>query len=238
MTGSSSRRHRSWRERRPPAARASPRTSRRGKNSTPTPCSRTFPRSRPTLSASSPFQAASSLIWRAQPMPNPSPTCSRASNFPIVPLLQPRLGSVEEWKFLNNNNDEHPIHIHVNDFQVMHYLDPTRGLETGPEMWAVDNANVPAPTLGPEESVIQQGALSLRMKFDDFTGLFVMHCHRLNHEDNGLMMLVNVIPAVSTYAVAVPGSKGHPAEVKIYDGNGDKLVATITPFSGFEGTLS
>lgn len=158
--------------------------------------------------------------------------------FPYVPLLQPRLGSVEEWKFLNNNNDEHPIHIHVNDFQVMHYLDPTRGLETGPEMWAVDNANVPAPTLGPEESVIQQGALSLRMKFDDFTGLFVMHCHRLNHEDNGLMMLVNVIPAVSTYAVAVPGSKGHPAEVKIYDGNGDKLVATITPFSGFEGTLS
>jgi hypothetical protein len=105
-------------------------------------------------------------------------------------------------------------------------------------MWRGDNANVPAPTLGPEESVIQQGALSLRMKFDDFTGLFVMHCHRLNHEDNGLMMLVNVIPAVSTYAVAVPGSKGHAAQVKIYDGSGDKLVATITPFPGFEGTLS
>ncbi len=158
--------------------------------------------------------------------------------FPYVPLLQPRLGSIEEWKFLNNNNDEHPIHIHVNDFQVTYYLDPTRGIETGPEMWAVDNANVPAPVLGPEESVIQQGALSLRMKFDDFTGLFVMHCHRLNHEDNGLMMMVNVIPAVSTYAVAVPGAKGQPAQVKIYDGNGDKLVATVTPFPGYEGDLS
>jgi hypothetical protein len=158
--------------------------------------------------------------------------------FPFVPLLQPRLGSIEEWKFLNNNNDEHPIHIHVNDFQVTHYFDPTRGIETGPEMWAVDNANVPAPSLGAEESVIQQGALSLRMKFDDFTGLFVMHCHRLNHEDNGLMMLVNVIPTDSTYAVAVPGSTGHAAEVKIYDDNGDKLVATVTPFQGFEGTPS
>jgi hypothetical protein len=158
--------------------------------------------------------------------------------FPYVPLLQPRLGSIEEWKFLNNNNDEHPIHIHVNDFQVTYYLDPTRGLETGPEMWAVDNANVPAPVLGPEESVIQQGALNLRMKFDDFTGLFVTHCHRLNHEDNGLMMMVNVIPAVSTYAVAVPGSKGKPAQVKIYDGSGDKLLATVTPFEGFEGTPS
>jgi FtsP/CotA-like multicopper oxidase with cupredoxin domain len=158
--------------------------------------------------------------------------------FPYAPLLQPRLGSIEEWKFLNNNNDEHPIHIHVNDFQVTYYLDPTRGIETGPEMWAVDNANVPAPVLGPEESVIQQGALNLRMKFDDFTGLFVMHCHRLNHEDNGLMMLVNVIPAVSTYAVAVPGSKGKAAQVKIYDGSGDKLLATVTPFEGFEGTPS
>jgi FtsP/CotA-like multicopper oxidase with cupredoxin domain len=158
--------------------------------------------------------------------------------FPNTPLFQPRLGSVEEWKFLNNNNDEHPIHIHVNDFQVTHYFDPTRGLETGPEMWAIDNANVPAPVMGAEESVIQQGALSLRMKFDDFTGLFVMHCHRLNHEDNGLMMLVNVIPAASTYAVAVPGSKGHPAQVTIYDGSGDKPVATITPFPDFEGTPS
>ncbi len=74
------------------------------------------------------------------------------------------------------------------------------------------------------------------MKFDDFTGLFVMHCHRLNHEDNGLMTLVNVIPAVSTYAVAVPGSAGHAAEVKVYDGNGDRLLATVTPFPGFEGT--
>ena len=70
------------------------------------------------------------------------------------------------------------------------------------------------------------------MSFDDFTGLFVMHCHRLNHEDNGLMTLVNVIPAISTYAVAVPGSPGHAAEVKVYDGNGDKLVATVTPFPG------
>ena len=65
-----------------------------------------------------------------------------------------------------------------------------------------------------------------------------MHCHRLNHEDNGLMALINVIPAVSSYAVAVPGSPGHPAEVKVFDGNGDRLLATVTPFPGFEGTPS
>jgi FtsP/CotA-like multicopper oxidase with cupredoxin domain len=158
--------------------------------------------------------------------------------FPNVPLLQPRLNSVEEWSFINNNNDEHPIHVHVNDFQVTSYFDPTTGLKTGAEMWEIDNANVPAPTLGPGESVIQPGSLSIRTKFEDYTGLFVMHCHRLNHEDNGLMTLVNVIPEVSAYAVGVQGSPGRSAEVNVYDGNGDRLIATVRPFPGYEGALS
>jgi FtsP/CotA-like multicopper oxidase with cupredoxin domain len=158
--------------------------------------------------------------------------------FPNVPLIQARLGSVEEWQFSNENNDEHPIHVHVNDFQVMHYNDPTSGLTTGPDMWGMDNANVPAPKLGPRETVIKPGTLTMRTKFTEFTGLFVLHCHRLNHEDNGLMALVNVIPAVSSYAVAVPGSPGRPATVKVYDGNGDRLIATVTPFRSFEGMPS
>ena len=77
--------------------------------------------------------------------------------FPNVPLLQPRLGSIEEWTFVNHNNDEHPMHIHVNDFQVTHTFDPSTGVETGPEQWYVDNANVPVPTLGLGEGVIQAG---------------------------------------------------------------------------------
>ena len=67
--------------------------------------------------------------------------------FPNVPLIQPRLNSVEEWRFVNHNNDEHPIHVHVNDFQVIEYFDPTTGLRTGPDMFSVDNANAPAPTM-------------------------------------------------------------------------------------------
>ena len=158
--------------------------------------------------------------------------------FPNVPLIQARLNSVEEWRFVNHNNDEHPIHVHVNDFQVIEYFDPTTGSRTGPDRFAIDNANAPAPTMGAEESVIEPGILSIRTRFDEFIGLYVMHCHRLNHEDNGLMALVNVIPAVSIYAVAVPGSAGKPAEVRLYDGNGDRFVATIIPFAGFEGSVN
>jgi hypothetical protein len=155
-----------------------------------------------------------------------------------VPLIQPRLNSVEEWRFVNHNNDEHPIHVHVNDFQVIEYFDPTTGLRTGPDKFSIDNANAPAPTMHGDESVIQPGILAIRTRFDEYTGLYVMHCHRLNHEDNGLMSLVNVIPAVSVYAVAVPGAPGKPAEVRLYDGNGDRFVATVIPFPGFEGSVN
>jgi len=157
--------------------------------------------------------------------------------FPNVPLLQPRINSVEEWVFRNENNDEHPIHIHVNDFQVTRIFDPTIGLLLGPQMQGYDNINVPQPNLGPEESVVQAGELSLRTRFLEYAGLFVMHCHRLNHEDNGLMMLVNVIPEVSSYALSVPGAAGRDAAVRIR-GNDDEPIASVTPFPGFEGTLS
>jgi len=79
--------------------------------------------------------------------------------FPNVPLIQPRLNSVEEWRFINHNNDEHPIHVHVNDFQVIEYFDPTIGLRTGPDKFAIDNANAPAPTMHGDESVIEPGVL-------------------------------------------------------------------------------
>jgi FtsP/CotA-like multicopper oxidase with cupredoxin domain len=159
--------------------------------------------------------------------------------FPNVPLIQARLGSVEEWNFVNHNNDAHPIHVHVNDFQVTKYFDPTTGTKLGAQMFGEDNANVPAPSMGPQEAVVQAGTLTMRTRFIDYLGLYVLHCHRLNHEDNGLMMLVNVIPAVSDYAVAVPGSPGHPATVKVFDGgHGDRLIATVTPFLDFYGTPS
>jgi FtsP/CotA-like multicopper oxidase with cupredoxin domain len=158
--------------------------------------------------------------------------------FPNVPLLQPRLGSVEEWRFLNYNNDEHPIHIHVNDFQVIESYDPTVGTRTGPDMFGLDNVNVAAPTMGAGEAVVEPGYLSLRTRFEDYSGVFVMHCHRLNHEDNGLMMLVSVIPAVSSYAVAGTGADGAASEVRVFNGDGDEPIATVTPFAGFSGPVS
>lgn len=98
--------------------------------------------------------------------------------------------------------------------------------------------NVPAPVTDENENALEPASVTLRTKFTEYTGTFVIHCHRLNHEDNGLMATVNVIPEVSTYAVAIPGSAGVPAKVQIFDANGDKLITAVTPFPSFEGTPS
>lgn len=158
--------------------------------------------------------------------------------FPNTPVIQPRLNSIEEWKFVNNNNDEHPIHVHVNDFQVTEYFDPNNNVHTGPDSFSVDNANAPVPKMDTDENVTQPGILTFRTRFDEYTGVYVTHCHRLNHEDNGLMALINVIPAQSIYAVAIPGAPGRAAEVHLYDGNGDRLVATVIPFPFYEGNVN
>ena len=158
------------------------------------------------------------------------------NTFPNVPLLQPRLNTVEEWLVTNFNNDDHPMHIHVNDFQVTQIVNPITGTTTGVQPFGIDNANVPAALTDANENPIAPAKLTLRTEFVEFGGTYVIHCHRLNHEDNGLMAAINVIPEVSTYAVAVPGSKGRPATVQVHDGNGDRVVETVTPFPAFEGT--
>lgn len=160
------------------------------------------------------------------------------NQFPYIPLLQPRLNSVEEWTFINHNNDEHPIHIHVNDFQVQQLVSPQEKLASGYQMWGQDNVNLPAPTSRPNGAVKSPGIMSLRTEFKDFTGTYVTHCHRLNHEDNGLMAIINVIPEVSSFAVGVSGAGGQPSRVDIYNGEGDLLIGSVVPFSDFTGELS
>lgn len=162
-----------------------------------------------------------------------------ASNtFPNIPLIQPRLNSVEEWLITNTNNDGHPMHIHVNDFQVQEIVDPLVGTRTGVQPWGVDNVNVPATAVAGDAEDTVPSSLTLRTEFTEYTGTFVIHCHRLNHEDNGLMALISVIPEISSYAVAIPGAGGKPATVQVHDANGDGVLATVYPFPDFEGTPS
>lgn len=88
-----------------------------------------------------------------------------------------RLGAVEEWTLRNEDDDEHPFHIHVNDFEV------------------VSVNGQPYEARGRQDTVILpgHGEVVIRIPFDDFTGRFVYHCHILFHGDGGMMGVVEVV---------------------------------------------
>jgi len=92
------------------------------------------------------------------------------------------LGSVEEWTIFNMNAIRHPFHLHVNPFQVV----KVNGQPVDP-YWA-DTVALPA-----EGSPANPTSVTFRVRFSDFSGRFVMHCHMLAHEDMGMMQTVEVV---------------------------------------------
>jgi FtsP/CotA-like multicopper oxidase with cupredoxin domain len=87
-----------------------------------------------------------------------------------------RLGATEEWVIRNTSHEMHPFHIHVNDFQVM----------------AVNGRPYNARSLQDTVAVPAGGTVRIRLRFEDFLGAFVYHCHILAHEDAGMMAVVEV----------------------------------------------
>ena len=159
------------------------------------------------------------------------------NQFPYIPLIQPRLNTIEEWRYINfNGGNQHPIHIHVNDFQVIEVIDPSIPDTQGPSPWGQDTINVPTP----DDTGKIPGVVTLRTLFQNYIGAYVTHCHRLNHEDNGLMTIINVIPQVSTFAIGVAASPTSLVHVYAESDSEDVLVKTLTPFAeeGFTGSLS
>jgi FtsP/CotA-like multicopper oxidase with cupredoxin domain len=87
-----------------------------------------------------------------------------------------KLGTAEEWTLVNTTPFPHPLHIHVNPFQVM----DVNGVPDPRKPW-LDTVPVPAA-----------GSVRFRTRFTDFSGRYVMHCHILPHEDTGMMINVNI----------------------------------------------
>ena len=83
-------------------------------------------------------------------------------------------GSVEEWTLRNTSPMDHPVHLHVWPMQLIEENGRTLDQPT----WR-DVVNVPA-----------RGTTVIRVAFDTFTGRTVYHCHILDHEDAGMMGIV------------------------------------------------
>lgn len=80
-----------------------------------------------------------------------------------------RLNSVEEWEYVNDTTMDHPMHIHVNAVQ------------------RIDDAGVPERAWRDIVVVKARSRARLRIRFEEFAGKTVQHCHILDHEDRGMM---------------------------------------------------
>ncbi len=99
--------------------------------------------------------------------------------------VQIRLNTAEEWK-VTAKADNHPFHIHVNPFQVVLRTDANGGSCTPMSVWR-------------DTLFVRQGeTYTVRSRFTDFLGKTVIHCHFLDHEDQGMMMPIEFIPPYQT----------------------------------------
>ena len=61
------------------------------------------------------------------------------------------------------------------------------GPRPGVQPWGMDNVNVPAADDRRQRHRAEDRVADPAAEFIEYTGTYVIHCHRLNHEDNGLM---------------------------------------------------
>ena len=95
-----------------------------------------------------------------------------------------------------------------------------------PAPWAQDTVWLPAGNSLPNGTVIPS-AMAFRSSFIDYLGAYVWHCHRLYHEDTGLMVLVNVIPKITVYALATNGDKACDSTVQVYNEKGTLIMLIL-----------
>jgi FtsP/CotA-like multicopper oxidase with cupredoxin domain len=97
----------------------------------------------------------------------------------------PALGATEIWEIHNFTVDAHPIHIHEVQFQVVDRQPFEGAASRPPERWET----------GYKDTVIAYPEEITRVKAKfDLAGLYVWHCHIVEHEDNEMMRPYRVGP--------------------------------------------
>ncbi len=121
------------------------------------------------------------------------------------------LGKAQEW-VLQSHFVSHPFHIHVNPFQIASIIDPN-GKDVSAAGAIDDAGGEPYDPQYPGlkgvwkdtlwiKSLIPQSlpagfsgiyTITLRTRYERYIGEYVLHCHILDHEDQGMMQNVAVV---------------------------------------------
>ncbi|WP_292443704.1 multicopper oxidase family protein [Methylibium sp.] len=96
------------------------------------------------------------------------------------PVAFPKKGTAEIWKLRNDSGGwAHPIHIHLEEGRILKR-----------------NGKLPPPHERGRKDVFYLGpneTLEVYLRFRDFTGKYVMHCHNTVHEDHSMMVRYDIV---------------------------------------------
>jgi len=115
---------------------------------------------------------------------------------------------VDEWS-LTSDFVSHPFHIHVNPFQIVEIIGPDGKTDVSAEGAVDDFGGTPDPQYpglkgvwkdtiwiknlfppGPKEG--SKYKIVFRTRYQRYIGDFVLHCHILDHEDQGMMQNIRI----------------------------------------------
>jgi FtsP/CotA-like multicopper oxidase with cupredoxin domain len=95
--------------------------------------------------------------------------------------FQVPFGQTELWRFKTGGNAPHPVHVHGASFQVQSRSGGRGVLFPWERGWK-------------DTVLLQDGeTVEVLVRFDAYRGLYLMHCHKLEHEDMGMMANFEVV---------------------------------------------
>jgi len=97
------------------------------------------------------------------------------------------LDDTEIWEFVNTSMMPHPMHVHGLQFAVV-----SREQAGASHSWNGLDAGLVDAGWHDTVLVLPGQRVRIALTFTDFEGLYLYHCHNMEHEDNGMMRYYRV----------------------------------------------
>jgi FtsP/CotA-like multicopper oxidase with cupredoxin domain len=95
--------------------------------------------------------------------------------------FQVPFGQTELWRFETGGNAPHPVHVHGASFQVVSRKGGRGVLFPWEQGWK-------------DTVLLLDGeTVEVLIRFDGYRGIYLLHCHKLEHEDMGMMSNFQVV---------------------------------------------
>jgi FtsP/CotA-like multicopper oxidase with cupredoxin domain len=112
------------------------------------------------------------------------------------PAISVRAGTTEEWILENWTNELHAFHIHQVHFRLLSI--DGKPVVNPPLLDVVNVPYAEATGYRSKEGPVRPGRVRIKLSFpESLAGDIPFHCHLVDHEDNGMMAVLRVLPGAT-----------------------------------------